>query len=64
MRALLLAQFETWLLSLDGGCSVADLVVQTPRIVSNILASYGQVLYSRGRSLKHFTETLNAVVGV
>jgi len=64
MRQLLLTQFETWLLSLDGGCSVADLVVQLPRTVSSILASYGQVLYANGRSLKHYTETVNAVVGI
>ncbi|CAK0794315.1 unnamed protein product, partial [Prorocentrum cordatum] len=64
MRRLLLKQFETWLLALDGGCTVAELVVQLPRLVSNIVASYGQVLYSRGRSLKHYTETIDAIVDV
>ncbi|CAK0826020.1 unnamed protein product [Prorocentrum cordatum] len=64
MRQLLLRQVENWLLKLDGGCELASLVVQGPRVVANAVAARGRALYSPGRSLKHCTETINAVVGV
>ncbi|CAK0893022.1 unnamed protein product [Prorocentrum cordatum] len=64
MRQLLFLKFESWLLKLDGRCSLGALVAQVPRVVANVVAAYGQVLYSRGRSLNHSTETINAVVGV
>eukprot|EP00959_Pyramimonas_sp_CCMP1952_P131882 2757420-Pyramimonas_sp.AAC.1 len=64
MRQLLLRQFDKWLLKFDGGCELASLVVQVPRVVANVVAAHGQVLHSRGRSLKHYAETINAVVGV
>ncbi len=63
MRRRLLADFERWLGSLGvPHLRIASLLELPLTHIGAILASYGQVLYSTGASLKKYTETINGLV--
>ena len=63
LRALLKSEFERWPSRLAGyEVSVSEFVSWDTRIVASVLASFGQILYSTGASMKRFTETINLCV--